>query len=147
MAVTLHQPYGKVTEAQLDAFERKVGIALPDEYRRFLLAHNGGRPEPDAVPVKDRRGRVRLEMIDRFHGIHRGPHGNLEQYHDTFRERMPDGYLPIAHDPGGNQFVLSARHADWGKVFFWSHEDDPANFERVADTFDAFLDAICEEVL
>ncbi|ATE61145.1 SMI1/KNR4 family protein [Thauera sinica] len=34
-----------LSEADIDAFEHEIGFALPSEYRRFLLIHNGGTPE------------------------------------------------------------------------------------------------------
>jgi len=33
-----------IGEADLDRLEQGLGRRLPEEYRRFLLAHNGGHP-------------------------------------------------------------------------------------------------------
>lgn len=45
------RPAGPTVVGSLAAFERHIGHALPAEYREFLLAHNGGRPVPDAFTL------------------------------------------------------------------------------------------------
>jgi hypothetical protein len=49
-------PCGPTSDAQVAAFEKHIGYALPSAYREFLLAHNGGRPEPDAFVLRSDRG-------------------------------------------------------------------------------------------
>ena len=39
-------PYGPLSEERLQAFEKKLGVTLPPDYREFLKRYNGGKPEP-----------------------------------------------------------------------------------------------------
>jgi SMI1 / KNR4 family (SUKH-1) len=40
-----------VTESEIAAFETRMGIVLPDDYRRFLLEVNGGRPASENTEI------------------------------------------------------------------------------------------------
>jgi cell wall assembly regulator SMI1 len=40
-----------LTEERLQGAERRLGVTLPDEYRAFLLRHNGGRPHPSTLSI------------------------------------------------------------------------------------------------
>jgi hypothetical protein len=41
--------YGALSEADLQQFETAHAIALPEDYRSFLMEHNGGRPIPSTI--------------------------------------------------------------------------------------------------
>ena len=36
----------------VQAIEAQIGVRLPDDYKAFLLRHNGGRPRPNAFPIQ-----------------------------------------------------------------------------------------------
>ena len=65
---------------------------------------------------------------------------------------MPQGYLPIGCDPGGNQICLVVKGQNYGQVFFWDHEfeaddgNEPTddNLTFIAPDFDAFLKSLHE---
>lgn len=42
------RPAGPTSGTEIAAFEAGIGNSLPDDFRRFLLEHNGGSPRPDA---------------------------------------------------------------------------------------------------
>lgn len=44
--VNLENPGPPLTVEDLITFEREIGGELPKDYKRFLLAHNGGLVEP-----------------------------------------------------------------------------------------------------
>ena len=57
-----------VTEADVRAFEKKLGATLPDDYRAFLLEVNGGRTVKQqrsgkAVPESDRHAKTGLGCV------------------------------------------------------------------------------------
>ena len=43
---TLKNPGPSLTPEDIDTFEREIGGRLPDDYKEFMLVHNGGFPEP-----------------------------------------------------------------------------------------------------
>lgn len=104
----------------LEEFERELGIRLPDEYRDFLLAHNGGYPDPDVFTLPAGR----REMVDRFLGISPGRSDDLRRYRIVYGGRLPSELLPVAHDSGGNLICLSILGEHRGMVFFWDHENE-----------------------
>lgn len=51
--VTIHESNPPITDADIQALEQQLNIKFPDDYRRFLLAHNGGRPKPEVFLIPD----------------------------------------------------------------------------------------------
>jgi hypothetical protein len=44
-------PVGPANDSMIRELESYIGYPLADDYRQFLLTHNGGSPEPDAFTV------------------------------------------------------------------------------------------------
>jgi hypothetical protein len=44
MPIQIDDSNPPISSSELEALENKLGIRLPDEYHRFILAHNGGTP-------------------------------------------------------------------------------------------------------
>ena len=148
--ITISESEEPVTESQLVELERYIGSPLPASYRDFLSRHNGGRVSPDCFDFV-RGGNVTHGGVDWFLAITTGGHNNLRDDIDTYSDRVPRGYIPIAYDSGGNLVVLSLR--DDG-VYFWDHDEEVEegeiagmqNMYWIAGSFDRFLDAIHEYV-
>ncbi|SCY43994.1 SMI1/KNR4 family protein [Microvirga guangxiensis] len=102
-------------------WESETGLSLPDDYRRFMLAFNGGYVYPSHFR----------------HGVPRNlsPHGGdatfVSQFYNwTIAERYwhgemwgkakPPDMFEIGSDPDGLSIFLSLRSADHGQVFCWS---------------------------
>ncbi len=139
---------GENSFADIERLEKLVGLQLPRDYRDFLLRHNGGYPEPDGFQFKNSPDG---SSVDRFLGLDVGEHSNIEKYLVTYRDRVPEGFFPIAHDPGGNLVLIGVKGKYTGKVFFWDHEDeadgyppDMSNMHLVADSFSEFLRGLYE---
>lgn len=132
--------YGALEEARLSAFEAWLGARLPDDYRAFLLAHNGGTPEPAGFDAGE---------VDFFFALHDqrwddetpgGHHAHpLQQvavdWSDEFPERM---LLPFACDTRGRLLCVGVHGDDRGKVFLadLAEDYDP---HPLADSFTAFF--------
>lgn len=148
MKPTISKEYAPLTSGQLVAVEQRLGIHLPEAYRDFLLAHNGGRPKPNVFQTQDGTG----SSIDWFLGIHNGPYDNFEGYFINYkvtRLALPGNLVPIGHDPGGNLICLSVQGEDTGAVYFWDHERETspptyANVHLIADSFEGLLDSLRE---
>ena len=123
-----------LSEKRLEQVERKFAIKLPIQYRKFLLAHNGGQPVPNQFHFKKEQGPYTDSMVDWFLAVYEGENDNFEEYFDTYKgdeQRLPENLVPIAHDPGGNLVCISVSGDDEGAVFFfWDHEH-----EEVETTF------------
>lgn len=146
------------TEAPLSSeaigiVEDRLGIVLPNEYRDFLLLHNGGRPRPAVFRFKNSSGKYVDSSVDWFLAIYEGEHDNFESYFETYKrdqQRLPTELVPIAHDPGGNLICISVSGSQKGAVFFWDHENECGigetptfwNVHVIAESFTEFLSSL-----
>jgi hypothetical protein len=143
--VNLETAFPPIAESDLVEFEQATGLRLVPQYRNFLLAHNGGRPDDNVVDVPG-LGEV---AVNDFLGLMPGDSYDLRSGLEVYEGRIPAGSLPVAEDPGGNLFLLALGGESTGAVYYWDHEDEPAdgaadwsdfgNVHEVAGSFDEFL--------
>lgn len=141
-----------VTEANVAAFERKLGANLPEEYRTFLLELNGGRTHEDharfAVGKRDGDELSTLFSLDDPNETH-----DLEARGLFLRAngRVPRAVLPIG-SAGGGIVCLALEGAERGEVWYFdtlNERPDDANprvlwhdrrdFVRLAANFRDFM--------
>jgi hypothetical protein len=147
------QPGPSISDQDLAALERELGVRLPDDYREFMLVHNGGRPEPADFPIPGEPVPDSWSTLQFFLSLNgQEYYTDLGWHLDMFRDRVPAELLPIAYDPGGNLVCLGIRGEHRGTVFFWDHEleaeedkePDYRNLSFVAESFTAFLQSLSE---
>jgi hypothetical protein len=151
MSVEIQESEEPVTDRQLRQLEKRLGLALPPPYRRFLLRHNGGRPKPGVFRFGPADEPYSGSMVDRFLAVYGGKHDNFEHYFRTYKlddRRIPENLIPVAHDPGGNLICLSVSGKDVGAVYFWDHEREEGPpreaVSLIAKSFDRFLAGLRE---
>ncbi|HWO23229.1 MAG TPA: SMI1/KNR4 family protein [Kofleriaceae bacterium] len=157
--------FNPLSEAEIVSLEGAVGGALPPFYRSFLLTFGASsfRKIVEFSPVRrlppsvssDGRG-----FVDVLYGAAADHPNDLGGMLDLYRARMPEHFLPIAGDGGGNQIAMLVGGDHSGTIYYWDHnnewdeedyvEDDlpvPSdlkwqNVTVIAASFDAFLDCI-----
>ena len=136
MEVVNSNRYGPLEAARLEAFESLIGSRFPEDFRRFLIDHNGGQPASDHV--LDAEGEDSLACLDGTYGLHDGPeHRRMDSTYATLRDALPAGLIPFGYDPGGNQFCIGIAGDHRGRVYLWDHEAaEPA---PLGDSFEGFL--------
>lgn len=142
---TLEPP---VSSAQLDAIEKELGIFLPESYRSFLLAHNGGQPVPNTFQFVD--GKT-IEVIGWFFSIQNEDDG-LVSIAKAYQNYLHRELLPIAADPFGNLICIGVKGSHAGQIYFWLHESElprntplpNAECRLVAPSFDEFISGFVE---
>ncbi|OXJ32039.1 hypothetical protein CFB82_21560 [Burkholderia sp. HI2714] len=109
--------------------EAQVG-PLPDDYRN-LLHHFGGdieftsfikfrTDEPSPWAAED--GTDALEIL---YGLVSKYGLSMLQMFETYKGRIPAGWIPIGEAPGGNQICLRIDTSDDSQsVGFWDHESE-----------------------
>ncbi|WP_010583137.1 SMI1/KNR4 family protein [Schlesneria paludicola] len=148
MSVKINDSKPQLSKKKLSAVEKRLKIDLPEDYRQFMLTHNGGWPEPSEFKYGD--GPYTDSCVDWFLSIYDGEYSNFEEYFEQFKgdePRMPTELVPIALDPGGNLVCISTHGPNRGKVFFWDHEEEASdgqvpdyrNVYTVANSFTEFL--------
>ncbi|MBK9260025.1 MAG: SMI1/KNR4 family protein [Polyangiaceae bacterium] len=129
----------KLQISDLEALEATIGKRLPEAYRQFLLAHNGGRPVPAIIDIDDSPENATVVHV--LLGV-TGPFESetLGWSWGAFQCRIPERLLPIADDPFGNLFCLSLACDDEGQVLFLDRYEEPSMGPHfVAKDFNAFL--------
>lgn len=154
-----------VSPAEIAELERATGGALPEPYRNFLQTFGGSslRQIVEFDPVErlpasvSSRGRG---TVDVFYGAAAHQPNDLGGMLALYRARMPEHFLPIAGDGGGNQIAMLVAGDDAGSIYYWDHnnewdEDDYVedglpvpprlkwqNVTLIAPSFDRFLERL-----
>jgi hypothetical protein len=152
MQVRIDRAFATTSHEEIAQFENRRGVILPDEYKRFLLMYNGGRPKPNAFDVPE--WPHENSGLQRFFGIHPGKDYDLEHEWEGYADRVPGELMPIACDSFGNLICLGIKGGRRGKIYFWDHEDeldengrsrqDYGNVYLVANSLGEFLDKLKE---
>lgn len=138
--------FGKINPDDIIDFEKANNVQVPLDYVSFLEKYNGGRPTPNYVPGA-------RSDVDWIYGMHQGPGwSNLFDAIETYQGRIPSWYMPIAHDSGGNLYLMSLFGKNHGYIAFWRHEFEGEgdadqyfdNMSFVAKSFQEFLGQLTE---
>ncbi|MEO8361909.1 MAG: SMI1/KNR4 family protein [Vicinamibacteria bacterium] len=146
-------------EDRVHRFEELIGATLPGDYRRFLIACNGGYLGGSLWYTRPGlSGRHAHVGINHIGGFRDESHFSLESarasYQDPEELRIPLELLWIMDDPFGNAFCLGIEGPSRGRVYFWDHEEEPdpdewdgsvenaGNLLRLADSFEAFVEGL-----
>jgi hypothetical protein len=130
-----------LSPVRLAEFEVQLAHPLPQDYRLFLLQHNGGRPDCPLLAIPDCHDEA---VIAYFTGIDR-PNWDLIDWMTELEDDLAGQFLPIAFDPGGNAVLLDLTN---GKIFYWDSarhfpcSSDGENTYWVADSFTQLVDQL-----
>ncbi|MEM9703404.1 MAG: SMI1/KNR4 family protein, partial [Planctomycetota bacterium] len=151
--------HGPAAEAEISKLESLACARLPDDYRAFLMTHNGGRPIPDSFSFKSPDGQVGEAQAVCFFPLREGqcdddgpnlidwplwcPWNDVRDDSEEWYEILGDEketVLPIGHDGFGNYLLLSLSGDAAGGVVLLDH--DGGELFRLADGFDGFLEGL-----
>lgn len=145
---------GPLDPSRLDEVELALGVRLPDDFRAFMLQHNGGRPKPSGFDITWQAGQApaddwRTSSLALLYPVSVSSEENLLRMNQvTFAGRLPAHTVAIGSDAGGNVLLLSTDGPRKGKLLFWckDHEAEAgtvpgfANVGFVADSFQDLID-------
>ncbi|MFK8281917.1 SMI1/KNR4 family protein [Capnocytophaga cynodegmi] len=132
----------KLTSADMDDFERKIGLKLPQDFKEHYLKFNGGYPSFEYV-----KGLRNIFTINSFDSIKYGALP-IEKLIDDFRESGVDfnNKIPFANDNGDNIFLISLDDSDYGKIYIIEAEFlEDKNYILVSESFTDFLNSFFNE--
>jgi hypothetical protein len=105
------------SEERVAALEQRIGIALPPDYRRFILGFNGGIfNEPEIVPPS---AGCPLDWLTDMYGIGASnPHAELasKAHLALFDDNDPPQILPIGYTLMGNLLFLVTHSEKNGSI-------------------------------
>jgi len=141
--------YRRLDVADIETFEAKNGLRLPESYKQFLLLTNGGQPKTKNaldIPSWPHKSTV----INYFFGIDTGDTYDLVDNMRAYEGRAPKHCFPIADDVPGNMLCIELTGPGEGNVYFWDHENESdhpsyANMYLVANDVFELLDKLYVE--
>ena len=117
----------------ISLLEEKISAKLPLEYKSYLLLHNGGHPLKDFYPLINSKLTEEADVAW-FLAFYDGEYENLVDDYNTYKNRIPQGFVPIARGSGGDLVCLCVEGLEYGKLYFWNHDWEADEGEEV--TFD-----------
>lgn len=134
--------FGKADIDDIKQLEGENEISFPKEYFDFLNKYNGGRPQKTYIKeVKN--------DVNWFFGLYEEPAWASFYYAlDTFVDRIPSWYIPIARMEGGDLLIMSLYEENLGVIAYWEHEKEAKkgkasqyfdNLTMVANSFSELL--------
>jgi len=119
----------KLSNAMILELENQLQIELPQDYKDFMLANNGGTPEEDWAFdfVELDPSKITSSIIQEFMIIYAEETMEVNDLRAGYvalveSGQIPKALLPIAEDPGGNLICISVSEKDYGRVYFGNHE-------------------------
>ncbi|MGE7902931.1 SMI1/KNR4 family protein [Peribacillus sp. NPDC094092] len=138
--------YKKISVNELENFEKKFNLVLPEDFSRFLLSNNGGKAVNRRFQTEDR---TITSSIILFFPLSNEIEENLESTFIKYNESriVPKDFLPIGLDPANSLICLSLDREQKGKVYFcdmdYFEEDNELRKEfikPISGNFKEFMD-------
>lgn len=103
-----------INRQSLDDYEKTFSMLWPDDYKKFLTAHNVATPENNKILIE-----AGLASVSKLLGFSTNLIDDLRHVNQLYDGRIPKDFLAIAHAGGGNLFCINLKN---GNVYFWDHE-------------------------
>lgn len=104
-----------ISDTAVRAFETKLGVTLPDDYRAFMLDVNGGSTTTTHSVFRMRKS---ISVLNSLHSLDENDSRfDLETWWNSTKSDLPPGVLCIGHDSGGSRIVLAIDGPHRGEVW------------------------------
>lgn len=134
--------FSPMTEGEIAAVEKQLGVRLPEAYRKFLATYGassfkGASPDNPWIvfrsltPLPPNISKTGKGLFDAFYGGEKDERDPYSLWVRTrfFAGRMPDSIIPIGDDGGAGQICLGIRGAEARKVYYWDQASEPLDEE------------------
>ena len=107
------------TEADIAELEQDGLIALPPDYRSFLIETNGGRVDGNwYFKISDAEGETALSHFYRIVDSKKRSAWTLRYTRSPCSPRMPENLMPIGSDAFGGKICIQVSGSDRGKIYY-----------------------------
>lgn len=124
---------GEMSSLQLDEFEEKYQISLPDAYKALVVENNGGYPTKTLFNVSNGREAV-------FEALINWDKSRKANIYFWMENLGLDGVVPFGRDPFGNLICFDYRESAKPSIKFWDHET--GEIYAVSSDLHAFLGSL-----
>ena len=144
---------------EIAEFEKLIGAKLPEDYKQFLLKHNGGHPLMDTFDLLEPINEHNLTTcMSWFYALYEGDVCNLSltfkysRHYEHSKHILTDKYIPIA-SCNSDDLCIVIKGEDYGKVFYftrdWSFwkEEELDRLYLVSNSFTDFINGLKSEEL
>jgi len=127
-------------ESELSSFESSIGCRLPEDYRQFLVASNGGYVGGSLWFLGPWLTDQTVEAgVHHVGGFRQESYFSLLWARNCYQERelrIPRELLWVMDDPFGNAICIGLTGEHRGRMYFWDHEceTDSDEWDGSADT-------------
>lgn len=133
-------------EDVIRSIEKECKLKLPIEYKMFLLNFSNCIFKDDiyyqSIEKSPWTPGDGLESVEVFYGLENDDI-NLRKRIQQYSGRIPDGLIPIAESPGGNQICIGVKGKYTERIYFWDHENistkGGSNLYLIANLFSDFI--------
>lgn len=148
MELNFEFSFKRLVRQDIEAFENEYGVNLPENYKKFLLLNNGGKPVKRRFKTAD--GTITSSVM-LFLPISKETDSNLESFYEKYctNKIVPSNLIPIGVDPADSLICLTISEQD--KVYFcdmdYFEEDNELKDEYVnliSEDFTSFLNNLYE---
>lgn len=132
--------FGGCLPAHIAELEQRFEVALPDDYKQFLLNSNGAQFEHNSFVVPDLGEEINFQVLL---GCQLPRSLSIQSFSDEYAEDIPKGSIIIGADACSNFLILDC--SDGGRVYYYDHRylfdgtSDDENTFLLADSFSALL--------
>ena len=129
-------PQTQITQENITQFECQFKVILPNDFKKWLLSHNGSCPEPSVLNTKE----VDNVNVNCFLSFSKKDEYNVYDIINIMQDRIPKDIIPIADDGGGN-YICYRFSSSPPNIVFWDHEEaDPEiAVKNICSSFDDLI--------
>jgi len=123
--MTLEDTHQQLTPTQIQVFETEFNLKLPEDYKKFILKHNGGYPLENVFENEQEE-----EFgIDSFFSIRNdftlGSEGVMSSKfiidtHQIIEQNIPNNLYPFGNTPGNHTYCISLAKQDYGNIYIYA---------------------------
>lgn len=127
-------------ESNIAHLEARIGVLLPEDFRRYVLEFNGGYfDDPDIVPPSVECPVEALTFISGIGASHIEAELGRPSDLSLFDNNNPPEILPVGTTPLGGLIILSLKPESCGEIWYKQAYGD---FYYLADGIENFFDLL-----
>ncbi|TYS59877.1 SMI1/KNR4 family protein [Sutcliffiella horikoshii] len=125
-------------DEEINKIEEKYNIKFPNDYKYYLKNYGNDYIKEDyrlSPPVEiEQIQNISQFEIDSLYGLN-NDENNLENKIFSYKEILPDNFIPIADLPGGDLICMGEEY----KIYIWFHDIEGENIFLVSNSFKEFI--------